>query len=444
MESEQVKIDSSKYDDNLLSNEEFCLLSDKIKKMSKLEPKNIKELITKYLSILGLHNFKLKSIEDIKSQVKNIIESENIEYCNKFESQFKLDGTIDERNINLTMKVRDSNTEIKKFTLIRDLSGLGYWNKIKLYKDENNKHYIFRSAVNRKEWAREPDDEYLYRSFNENLKHVILYFLLKYNYPHIKYKIVPEIYYFGLYKNPKTNEKTFITCMEVGTMTLDEYFESIPTNYPEIQRVLFTVFRSLELLNDLGLEFKHGDLKYNNILMSNKNKPLIIDFGRSRFKLDDLLFEINDDMSTHYEDPYINVTHDMMQLLCSLFILKKDVEYTLTRSKNKKDYIIDIYEIFKFVKNKNSYILESEVMEKIMKDKYKEYYIPFQSFYLAVDLNVLKEYATPGISLKITSSELAENLGLVDIEDEVIFDKYEKKYLKYKLKYLKLKRKLNI
>jgi hypothetical protein len=178
--------------------------------------------------------------------------------------------------------------------------------------------------------------------------------------------------------------------------------------------------------------------------MSNKNKPLIIDFGRSRFKLDDLLFEINDDMSTHYEDPYINVTHDMMQLLCSLFILKKDVEYTLTRSKNKKDYIIDIYEIFKFVKNKNSYILESEVMEKIMKDKYKEYYIPFQSFYLAVDLNVLKEYATPGISLKITSSELAENLGLVDIEDEVIFDKYEKKYLKYKLKYLKLKRKLNI
>ena len=232
--------------------------------------------------------------------------------------------------------------------------------------------------------------------------------------------------------------------MEVGNRTLGEYFECIATNYTEIKRVLFTVFRSLELLNDLGLEFKHGDLKYNNILMSNKNKPLIIDFGKSRLKLDDLLFEITDDPSTYYKDPYINVTHDMMQLLCSLFLLKKEAPYSFTMSTNKNDYIIDIYEIFKFVKNKNSYILESEVMEKIMKDKYKKLYIPFQAFYTGVDLNVLKEYATPGISLKITSCELASNLGLTDIQDEVIFDKYEKKYLKYKTKYLNLKKKLNI
>ena len=62
----------------------------------------------------------------------------------------------------------------------------------------HNKHYIFRSAIKKKERRPEPADEYLYKSFEENLKHMILYFLLKYHYSHIKYKIVPEIYYFGL------------------------------------------------------------------------------------------------------------------------------------------------------------------------------------------------------------------------------------------------------
>ena len=67
--------------------------------------------------------------------------------------------------------------KIIDFTLVRNLAAEGYWNKIQLYKDKHNKHYIFRSAISRKELRSEPDDEYLYRSFNENLKHMILYFL---------------------------------------------------------------------------------------------------------------------------------------------------------------------------------------------------------------------------------------------------------------------------
>ena len=117
-------------------------------------------------------------------------------------------------------------------------------------------------------------------------------------------------------------------------------------------------------------------------------------------------------------------------------------------SPNKEDYKIDVYEIIKFVKNINSYILEGPVMEKLIKDRYKILFIPYNKFYLqftianGVDLNELKEYI-PGINLIIRSTEFAENLGIIDIEDEKIFDKYEKKYLKYKLKYLRLKAKLH-
>ena len=213
-----------------------------------------------------------------------------------------------------------------------------------------------------------------------------------------------------------------------------------------MRRVLFTIFRSLEIFNDLGLDFKHGDLKYNNILMTKENKPMIIDFGKSRFKLDDLLFEINDDTSAHYDNPYMNVTHDIMQLLCSLFIPKRRSILISEQSSNKDDYIIDVYEIFNFVRNKNSCILEGDIMEKIMTDRYKQLFVPYPNFYLkfrmanGVDLNELTRYA-PGINFIIRSNDLALNLGMGDIEDEKIFDKYEKKYLKYKLKYIKLKNK---
>ena len=430
------------YDD---SDEYFDFFMKEAKKMKTIEPENKKELILKYLKYLGLNKISLTSAIDIRNHVKDIIEKEDIEYCGLFQSKINLDRTVDETHMRLFVK-ENKHFKIVNFTLVRNLTAEGYWNKIQLYKDSENKHYIFRSAINRKERRSEPDDEYLYKSFDENLKHMILYFLLKYYYPHIKYRIVPEVYYFGLYVNQETNDKTFITCMEVGNITLGDYFETIPTNYPEMRRVLFTIFRSLEIFNDLGLDFKHGDLKYNNILMTKENKPMIIDFGKSRFKLDDLLFEINDDTSAHYDNPYMNVTHDIMQLLCSLFIPKRRSILISEQSSNKDDYIIDVYEIFNFIRNKNSYVLEGNVMEKIMNDRYKQLFIPYQNFYLkfrmtnGVDLNELSRYA-PGINFIIRSSDLALNLGMGDIEDEKIFDKYEKKYLKYKLKYIKLKNK---
>jgi hypothetical protein len=156
--------------------------------------------------------------------------------------------------------------------------------------------------------------------------------------------------------------------------------------------------------------------------MTKENKPMIIDFGKARFKLDDLLFELNDDTSARYDDPYINVTHDMMQLLCSLFIPKSQSLLIKSNSQNKMDYIIDVYSIFNFVKNSNSYILEGKVIEKFMRNKYKQLFIPYPNFYLkyqmmnGVDLNELL-ISEPKIKLVIRSSDLALNLGLDNMDD---------------------------
>lgn len=412
---------------------------DDIKQMYNMGITNKKELLFVYLKNLGLNKMNLASIETIRKSVKDIIEKNEVEYSGIFESH-------GDNNLRFYTK-KGTTVDIVNFTFIRNLSVEGSYNKIQLYKDSNNKQYIFRSALKKKELKSEADDEYLFRSFFENLKHFILYFLLKYYTPYNKYKIVPEVYYFGLYKNIETDEQTFITCMEMGRKTLGDYFVDINTNYQEMRNILFTIYRSLEFLNLIGLNFKHGDLKYNNILMSNKYKPMIIDFGKSSFILDDLNFGL-DDSSAQYDNPYINITHDMMQLLCSLFIPKEVSLIGLEQSQNIDDYKINVYEIFKFNGSSN-YILNSNVMRCVIKEKYGRLYIPYTNFYISSQklkgVNLIEfKRKIPYIDLTITSSELASKLNITETDDEKIFDKYEKKYLKYKKKYIILKNKYNM
>jgi serine/threonine protein kinase len=423
------------------SDEDFEIFLKRIKETKISEPTIKKELVEKYLNDLGLQNFKLNTTDKIRKQVKNIIDATDTNFCGIFRYPKKPNGEINFNKLNLFQKNK-SHHMIISFELIKDLSEEGFWNKIQLFRDKLGKEYIFRSAIKKKEMISEKEDAYLFRSFNENLKHMILYFLLKYFYPDKKYKIIPEIYYFGLLVNPVTEEKTFVIAMEKENLTLGDYFKSMPTNYLEMRKKIFVIYRALELLNDLGLNFKHGDLKYNNILLNDEYKPMIIDFGKSSLQLDDLIFDEND-FSTKYENPYMNVTHDIMQLLCSLFIPKVPKIIMSEDSRKIEDYIIDVYQIFIFCKNKNNFILNAETMKKIIMYKYCALFIPYTKFYLGsrrgVDLNnLLKE--NPSITIIMRSDELAEELNLTDVEDEYIFSKYEKKYLKYKTKYLELKK----
>lgn len=433
---------SDNFVDENSSDEELEILLKKIKDTKIVEPNNKKELVEKYLNDLGLQNFKLNTVENIRKQVRNIIDAEDTNLCALFRYSIKPTGEINFNKLHLFQK-DNSHHMITSFELVRDLPLEGYWNKIQIFKDNFGKEYIFRFAIKKKEMITEAEDEYLFRSFNENLKHMILYFLLKYLNSDKKYKIIPEIYFFGLLVNSITEEKTFIIVMEKGNLTLEDYFKSMPTNYYEMRKKIFVIYRALEMLNDLGIHFKHGDLKYNNILLNSDNNPMIIDFGKSSLQLDDLILEENV-FSTKYENPYMNVTHDIMQLLCSLFIPKIPTIFITENSRKIEDYIFDVYKILVFAKNKNNFILEGKIMKKIIQHKYCALFIPYTKFYYSgrrgIDLNILlKEY--PTISLVMRSDELARELNLTDVDDELIFSKYEKKYLKYKTKYLKLKKK---
>jgi serine/threonine protein kinase len=369
-----------------------------------------KEYITNCLNDIGLYDLKLDTIENINCKIKQIITDIDIKNCAIFKKMY-LNNTGKEK---MGLFLKDGSTQrIIQFDFINDLLTKGHWNKIQLYRDNTGKEYIFRCAIKKKELQCETEDEYLFRSFYENLKHMVLYYILKYHNLDKQYKVIPEIYYFGIYCDTSTNEKTFITVMEKGEQTLGDYFMTKPLDYNEMCKKLLMVYKTLELFNNLGLNFKHGDLKYNNILI-NDNVPVLIDFGNSHLQLDDLILEPSNNFSAHYNNPKLNITHDMMQLLSSLFIPKK-ISFDTNISNDINDYMINVYKIFSFKKNKNKFIMDGDVMKKIILNKCNKLFITHNCFYRTMmggfNLNnLVKEF--PNISFTITYDELAENLEI--------------------------------
>jgi len=125
------------YGSDVDSDIEFNAFIEETKKMKK-EPENKKELILKYLKYLGLNKFNLTSIDNIRMQVREMIIHEDINYCGIFNSHVNDDGSVDERHMRLFVK-ENGMFNIVNFTLVRDLTNEGYWNKIQLYKDTHNK-----------------------------------------------------------------------------------------------------------------------------------------------------------------------------------------------------------------------------------------------------------------------------------------------------------------
>ena len=289
-------------------------------------------------------------------------------------------------------------------------------------------------------------------SFKENLKHIILHIIFRYCGINYGMKFVPDVYFMGV----SIDKTQLFLVMERGNMTLGDYFRSIPTDYTTMRNTMFSIFRSLEILNrELGLHFKHNDLKENNILISIDKKPLLIDFGSSQFQIEDVLFASVIEKTITYDNDGINITHDMMQLFSSLAL---PVSVSLTYSHEPVEYVFDIFKIFNFVQGKRSYILNGEIMKEFMAKFMSGFagtsitIIPYEKFYFRPGRKVFLTELVPlllgsDVSLVITSEELAANLGLSASErtDINLFEKYKSKYLKYKSKYLKLKnRKHNI
>jgi len=329
----------------------------------------------------------------------------------------------------------DGSIERKIFTFKQTLSS-GSFNKTDIYEDRssvNFKEYIFRSSIS---WTLQ--DQFL--SFYENLKHMILYIIIRIRLGNKKF--IPQPYHFGLKKNT-SGTITLFMIMEKGKSTLDNYIEKSTLSTLDIKKLVFSIYCDLYELSNLYikdkdistlLKFKHGDFKCNNLVVSEKGAPLIIDFGFSRFTLTDSVRSIN---FVSCESPGIyytsnngyNVIHDILQLIASFNFIKKPGLKPFT--------------ILQFINNKNSNILDTDIITQIINSR--NLFVPnainhkglFREFYN--DFN-LEFYESPKYTIEITPLQLAYNIDL-SLTDRIT-DIFEKKYMKYKIKYLKLAGKL--
>jgi len=332
-------------------------------------------------------------------------------------------------------------------------SGSGSWNNTFTCTDEKGKQFIIKETNT-------PNIEGEKHSFYENMKHLILYILIR---KYIgKLKFIPQIYHLGIIRKSKDNI-SIICIMEKGQYILGDYINMV--SFENTKKIFLKIYNSLFIIEDkLKINFKHNDFKENNILVSPDGKPLLIDFGFSEFKIDNIqfrtLYTSHENFDTVSYFGY-NIIHDMIQLITSLY--------------NSPNSSIVPYKIFEFVKNKNTNILDTEILIRYLIVKFPSIYTDEKGTYIKTtnllekiknlrpnDLSYLKnmfltfyekgKYDLVDDKLKIpllrdksifiTPTELADNMGIPLSSDDDSFGNFEEKYKKYKNKYLKLKKSL--
>ena len=270
------------------------------------------------------------------------------------------------------------------------------------------------------------------------------------------------MYHLGIIRTSIDNI-SIICIMEKGGVFLGEYINTVP--FTDIQKVFLKIYNSLFIIEDkLKINFKHNDFKENNILVSSDEKPLLIDFGFCEFKIDTISFHTlmpgtheNFDSTTHFG---YNIIHDMIQLITSLY--------------NSPGVTICPYEIFRFVRNKNTNILDTDILIRYLNSKFPSFYEDiegrfdrtdkllekihylnlneisylkkmFTTFYNNGTYNFIDDKVKQNVlfvdkSIFITPTELADNIGIPLPSEDESFGNFEEKYKKYKMKYLKLKK----
>ena len=174
----------------------------------------------------------------------------------------------------------------------------------------------------------------LFKSFYENLKHFILYIIVKHWFNNSK--IIPTPIGMFFYKN-KTGY-SFGMLMEGGKQSFYDYIYgqytlTAPT-LRYLEGVCAQIYETLYILNSKPdiLQFKHNDLTPDNIVFTNTIVqstaiPLIIDFGMSTFIIAGINFicpeyYANDSINLH-NPPYANAIYDFLTLLYIIYMLFK-------------------------------------------------------------------------------------------------------------------------
>jgi hypothetical protein len=413
--------DSFRNNKNLLCDDYVKLFPTIVPKLDLVEEKTIFDTIENELKQFGLNKIKLGTFEQLKVQFRSLIDNP-LNFAT-----FKEGVTVDaigSKSIEYNRIRPDGSTERKIFTFKKFLSA-GSFNKTDIYIDKTThdyKEYIFRSSTS-------SSFEDQFKSFYENLKHIILYILIRKNLGNIKF--IPKPYHFGLKKDSRGNI-TLYMIMEKGECTLDKHFQKSKVTDLQIKKTVFSIYVDLWNIDSLfsnNINFKHNDLKCNNVVVSSIGAPLIIDFGLSQFDLIDAGLTIKFKSCEsfikskyYYNVKGYNIIHDLLHLISSFNFVYRN---------NFKPF-----EILRFTKNNGSNILDTDIITSFIEHKYGREMISdsqlFRKFYS--DFN-LQSYS-PSI-IPITPIQLADNIGLQ--MSDVIIDEFEIKYRKYKEKYLNLK-----
>jgi hypothetical protein len=396
-----------------------------------VEEHSIFDTIENELKNFGL-NIQLGTVSELRDQFKNLVD-DPLNFATFKEGVVDASGS---KTIELNRAYSDGTIEKKIFTFNKHLSA-GSFNTTDIYIDKNspnNKEYIFRSSTS-------TTFEDQFKSFYENLKHIILYIIIRKRLGNIKF--IPQPYHFGVKKDTTTGQITLYMIMEKGKATLEDYIKNTNLTADQIKKLVFSIYCDLYELSFLCmkdgdistlLKFKHNDFKCNNLVVSESGSPLIIDFGFSQFILSDAGRSIKFVSCEAIKSMYyksgpngFNVIHDMLQLIASFNLI------------NKRGF--KPFEILKFTNNPGSNILDTNVIVSLISNLYGTQSVDsptlFRQFYSTFDLNIIY---TSKYTIEITPSELANNIGL-NLADRII-DTFEKKYRKYKMKYLKLVAKL--
>jgi hypothetical protein len=402
------------------------------------EKVNLFELIETAFRSFGINNFKLGNYTEMFDSFMEFLNDDK-----KTNDISAIKIPYDASKLIYTRIKSDGTKEKKTYNFIKFL-GKGTYNRTEIYEDEVGTKIIVRRSDLFNNWSLDKEvKNNIFLSFFENIKHIILYIMIRKKIGN--YKFIPKPYFLGIDKDPRVFQVIMI--MELGTMTLQKYIENNITNHELIKKQIFSIYYDLDKLAIFN--FRHGDFKCNNIVLSNKLNPLIIDFGFCSFELEDeltgrkILFPSEKTNQVYYDlnmYPHYAQVHDILQLLSSFNFIE-----------NFDPNIFIPIALFRYNKlNVKNYLLEEKYIREVFNDLayHNEYdFDLYKSFYTErdFDLTTVHQYYLDkrGINLRvyIEPLDLASNIGL-NISDYLI-ENYEKKYLKYKRKYLSLLDKIN-